>query len=147
MKSTPSPADAGSAIAAVKPARHQDNAGHSRQRTSRPPLHSWPLGAASLFVLVFNTLFWCLLLSPLALLKLILPMPSVRRRLDPVLNGVARAWITCNGAWFGTIQRHPWDIDGLAGLKRSDWYLVNCNHQSWVDISCCSGHSMGRFRC
>ncbi len=134
MKSTPSPADAGSAIAAVKPARHQDNAGHSRQRTSRPPLHSWPLGAASLFVLVFNTLFWCLLLSPLALLKLILPMPSVRRRLDPVLNGVARAWITCNGAWFGTIQRHRWDIGGLAGLNRSDWYLVNCNHQSWVDI-------------
>lgn len=85
-------------------------------------------------MLALNTLFWCLLLFPLALLKLVLPMPGACRRIDPILNGIARAWITCNGAWFGTIQRHAWDIDGIAGLKRSDWYLVNCNHQSWVDI-------------
>lgn len=131
MKSTPSPASAGSALAAGQAAKNGNN---SRQRTSRPPWHSWPLGAASLLVLALNTLFWCLLMFPFALLKLALPMPGARRRIDPVLNAIARAWITCNGAWFGAIQRHPWDVDGVAGLKRSDWYLVNCNHQSWVDI-------------
>ncbi|CAG9185105.1 putative acyltransferase YihG [Cupriavidus laharis] len=134
MTSTPSPANAGSAIAAGQAVQNGDKARHVRQRKSRPPLHTWPLGAASLLVLALNTLFWCLLLFPLALLKLVLPMPGACRRIDPILNGIARAWITCNGAWFGTIQRHAWDIDGIAGLKRSDWYLVNCNHQSWVDI-------------
>ena len=133
MTSPPSP-DAGSAIAAGQPGHHETNVRPAHQRTSRPPPHSWPLGAASLLVLGLNTVFWCLLLFPLALLKLALPMPGARRRLDPILNAVARAWIRCNGAWFGAIQRHAWDVDGVTGLARSDWYLVNCNHQSWVDI-------------
>ncbi len=134
MKSIPSPANAGSAIAAGQATQDGAKADHDPHRESRPPLRSWPVGTASLLVLALNTLFWCLLMFPLALLKLALPMPGARRRIDPMLNGIARAWITCNGAWFGAIQRHAWDVDGLAGLKRSDWYLVNCNHQSWVDI-------------
>jgi 1-acyl-sn-glycerol-3-phosphate acyltransferase len=134
MKSIPSSANAGSAIAADQANQGGDKARHVHQRESRPPPHSWPLGAASLLVLALNTLFWCLLMFPPALVKLALPMPGARRCIDPLLNAIARAWITCNGAWFGMIQRHAWDVDGLAGLKRSDWYLVNCNHQSWVDI-------------
>jgi 1-acyl-sn-glycerol-3-phosphate acyltransferase len=31
-------------------------------------------------------------------------------------------------------QRCTWDVSGFAGLDRRSWYLVNCNHQSWVDI-------------
>lgn len=137
MKSTSSPANianAGSTMAAGQATQDGAKARHTHPRQSRPPLHSWPVGAASLLVLALNTLFWCLLMFPFALLKLALPMPGARRRIDPILNGIARAWITCNSAWFGAIQRHAWDVDGLAGLKRSDWYLVNCNHQSWVDI-------------
>ena len=25
-------------------------------------------------------------------------------------------------------------MQGNTGLSYADWYLVNCNHQSWVDI-------------
>ena len=31
-------------------------------------------------------------------------------------------------------QRTHWDVEGIEGLNYRSWYLVNCNHQSWVDI-------------
>jgi 1-acyl-sn-glycerol-3-phosphate acyltransferase len=31
-------------------------------------------------------------------------------------------------------QRTEWDVEGTAGLDYRSWYLVNSNHQSWVDI-------------
>lgn len=27
-----------------------------------------------------------------------------------------------------------WHVTGLDGLSKDEWYLVNCNHQSWADI-------------
>jgi len=95
---------------------------------------AWMTGVLSIVLLGASTVFWCLLLFPVALLKLALPFPAVRRRVDPVLNAIATAWVSGNAGWFERIQRAPWDIQGHAGLRYADWYLVNCNHQSWVDI-------------
>jgi 1-acyl-sn-glycerol-3-phosphate acyltransferase len=30
--------------------------------------------------------------------------------------------------------RSDWRVQGVEGLRYEGWYLVNCNHQSWVDI-------------
>lgn len=95
---------------------------------------AWITGALSVLLLGASTIFWCLLLFPVALLKLLLPWPAARRRIDPVLNGIATAWVSGNAGWFARIQRADWDIQGNTGLRYADWYLVNCNHQSWVDI-------------
>ncbi len=51
-----------------------------------------------------NTVFWCCLLFPLALLKLISPA-LLRRRIDPLLNALAVAWVSVNNVWFGWIQQ------------------------------------------
>ena len=91
-------------------------------------------GAIALVLLVLNTLFWCLLLFAFALLKLALPFDAVRRRVDPILNTIATCWIACNSGWMRLTQRTRWDVDGVDGLRYEGWYLVNCNHQSWVDI-------------
>jgi 1-acyl-sn-glycerol-3-phosphate acyltransferase len=91
-------------------------------------------GATAFSLLVINTLFWCALLFALALVKLLLPFKAVRRRVDPVLNAVATAWIACNSGWMRLTQRTHWDAQGLDALRPDGWYLVNCNHQSWVDI-------------
>ncbi|MBB3010570.1 1-acyl-sn-glycerol-3-phosphate acyltransferase [Cupriavidus alkaliphilus] len=91
-------------------------------------------GILSWTLLIASTLFWCALLFPLALLKLALPFAAARRRIDPLLNGIATAWISGNAGWFAWIQREPWDIRGHQELRYADWYLVNCNHQSWADI-------------
>ena len=91
-------------------------------------------GVLSFLVLVFNTLFWCLLLFVLALCKAVLPFASVLARLDPVINAVASAWTRCNSAWMRLAHRTDWTVEGVETLRYQDWYLVNCNHQSWVDI-------------
>ncbi len=96
-----------------------------------PPLAR---GVLAFLLLVINTLFWCTLLFTFALVKLALPVAAVRRRVDPLLNAIATGWIGGNSGWMRLTQRTRWDVEGLAALRRDGWYLVNCNHQSWVDI-------------
>lgn len=91
-------------------------------------------GVIAFALLGLNTLFWATLLLTMALVKLVLPLPAVRRRVDPLLNGIATAWIAGNTGWMRLTQRTIWDVQGLSGLKPGGWYLVICNHQSWVDI-------------
>ena len=88
--------------------------------------------AASLLVL--NTLFWCSLLFVFALVKLVVPARPVRAAVDRVLNGIATQWVAGNSGWMALTQRAQWDVAGLAELPYRGWYMVNCNHQSWVDI-------------
>ncbi len=91
-------------------------------------------GAVAFVLLAINTVFWCLLLFALALVKLALPFEPVRHRLDRLLNAVATAWIACNTGWMRLTQPTRWDVEGAAALAPGGWYLVNSNHQSWVDI-------------
>lgn len=97
-------------------------------------MFSFLRGVLALTLLVLNTLFWCLLLFVFALVKLVLPFAAVRRRIDPILNTIATAWIAGNSGWMLLTQRTAWDVQGVDRLRYSGWYLVNCNHQSWVDI-------------
>jgi 1-acyl-sn-glycerol-3-phosphate acyltransferase len=91
-------------------------------------------GTLALTLLVLNTLVWCGVLFAFALVKLLLPFAAVRRRIDPILNGIATAWIEGNSAWMSLTQRTQWDVQGVENLRYEGWYMVNCNHQSWVDI-------------
>lgn len=95
-----------------------------------PPLR----GAIAFTLLLLNTLWWCSLLFVLALLRLLLPLPAVRRRLDPLLNAVATRWIAGNSGWMQLTQPTAWDVAGHTELPYRGWYLVTCNHQSWTDI-------------
>jgi len=85
-------------------------------------------------VLVLNTLLFCGLMVPFALLKLLLPFTPVRRVLDRVLIGISATWIDINSFWLQTVNPRAWQVTGLDGLRPDQWYLVTCNHQSWVDI-------------
>ncbi len=95
-----------------------------------PPLR----GAIAVLLLVGNTLVWCTLLFAAALLRLVLPFRAARRVLDPWLNAIATAWIAGNSGWMRLTQSTAWDVAGIDGLAYRGWYLVTCNHQSWVDI-------------
>jgi len=92
------------------------------------------VGVIATVLLVLNALFWVPILLFFAALKLAIPIEAVRRRLAPVLLFIAEAWISCNSAWMALTQRTSWDVQGIEGLEDRSWYLVNCNHQSWVDI-------------
>ncbi len=91
-------------------------------------------GAIAALLLGFNTLAWCSLLFAFAVIKLLLPFEPVRVRVDRILNAIATAWVACNSGWMRLTQRTHWDVAGLGDLQPRGWYMVNCNHQSWVDI-------------
>ena len=100
-------------------------------------------GVIAFCLLVLNTLFWCSLLFALSLVKLIVRLPALRRWIDPLLNRIATCWIACNSGWMALTQRTRWDVQGVQQLPYKGWYLVNCNHQSWVDIFVLQ-HSLNR---
>jgi 1-acyl-sn-glycerol-3-phosphate acyltransferase len=91
-------------------------------------------GVLAVLLLSVNTLFWCSLVFLGAIVKLVFPFAAVRRAVDPVLNAFANGWVACNSGWMRLTQGTAWDVEGAEELKRGDWYLVNCNHQSWVDV-------------
>lgn len=84
-------------------------------------------------LLLVNCLFWVPVLLLFSLLRL-LPLLQVRLVVDPLLLRIAEAWIAGNSAWMRLTQRTRWDVQGQDGLRPGGWYLVSCNHQSWVDI-------------
>ena len=85
-------------------------------------------------LMVVNALFWVPILLVFSSLKLILPIKAVRLVIDPILLSIAEAWIWGNSAWMGLTQCTTWDVQGIDGLDAHSWYMVNSNHQSWVDI-------------
>ena len=92
------------------------------------------IGLIVSILLTLNALFWVPILLLFAIIKLILPFKAVRLWIDPVLVAIAETWISCNSAWMALTQRTVWDVEGIAGLDPHNWYLVNCNHQTWADI-------------
>ncbi len=91
-------------------------------------------GVVAVSLLVLNTLFWCAVLFLFALVKLVVPATAVRAAVDRILNALATHWVAGNSTWMRLTQRIEWDVAGLDGIAYRGWYMVNCNHQSWVDI-------------
>lgn len=92
------------------------------------------VGALASTLMLLNILFWVPVLLLVATLKLLLPFRQVRLALDPVLLRIAEAWIAGNSGWMRLTQAMQWEVSGLQALDPRQWYLVICNHQSWVDI-------------
>jgi 1-acyl-sn-glycerol-3-phosphate acyltransferase len=92
-------------------------------------------GALTGSTLVLNTLLVSACMVPPALLKLLVPVPAVRRAADHALNALASTWVAVNKAWIAAVRPQArWDVQGVDGLHPRGWYLVSSNHQSWVDI-------------
>jgi 1-acyl-sn-glycerol-3-phosphate acyltransferase len=91
-------------------------------------------GVLASLMLVLNVLFFGTLILGFSLIKLLLPFKAVRTPVDHVLNAFAKSWIEGNSLWMWLTQRQQWVVRGVDALKGRGWYLVNANHQSWVDI-------------
>lgn len=91
-------------------------------------------GVLGLFAVVFNTLFWCIFLLSIAILKLLLPIESWKRVCTKLIINVGECWIYCNGLWIQALHKPEWKIEGFESLDNTRWYLSVANHQSWADI-------------
>ena len=88
----------------------------------------------AVLLVVLNVLVHATVLLALAAIKVLMPIAGPRRLLSRALIGIAEQWIAVNGALFALFTPTRWEVSGTEGLRRDGWYLVLCNHQSWVDI-------------
>ena len=91
-------------------------------------------GALSFFLIIINTLFWCLFLLSIAVLKLLVPIESWKRLCTKWIIAIGECWIFCNGLWIKLLHKPEWTVSGFDSLNQSEWYLTMANHQSWADI-------------
>ena len=72
--------------------------------------------------LTINTIFWFIPIFVLALVKLILPVPVLRRIITRVLMSFGDSWVSLNRyilAGGGSMQ---WQATGTESLSRDGWY-------------------------
>ena len=81
-----------------------------------------------------NTIFWFIPILFLAIIKFVVPLPSLRRGITRVLMALGENWISFNSALLTTFASIDWQARGIENLRRDEWYLVIVNHQAWVDI-------------
>ena len=81
-----------------------------------------------------NTIFWFIPILFLAIIKFVVPLPSLRRGITRVLMALGENWISFNSALLTTFASIDWQARGIENLRRDEWYLVMVNHQAWVDI-------------
>ena len=91
-------------------------------------------GILSFLAVVLNTLFWCIFLLSVAVLKLLVPVEAWKRICTKIIINVGECWIYCNGLWIKFLHRPELKVEGFESLDRSKWYLSVANHQSWADI-------------
>lgn len=101
-------------------------------------MRDWLSASARLVVgsvlIAGSTLLHATPLLTLALLKLVVPVAGWRRSLSRVLIQIAESWIAVNSALIHRLAGTRIVVDVPADLGLDGWYLVICNHQSWVDI-------------
>ena len=85
-------------------------------------------------LIAINTLIHALPLLLLAAIKLLVPVSAFRNAVSRVLVWIAESWIQVNSTLMTLLAGVKINVDGMQGLQRKGWYLVICNHQSWVDI-------------
>ena len=91
-------------------------------------------GILSFLAVVLNTLFWCIFLLSVAVLKLLVPVEAWKRICTKIIINVGECWIYCNSLWIKFLHRPELKVEGFESLDRSKWYLSVANHQSWADI-------------
>lgn len=70
----------------------------------------------------------------LGIVKLLVPIKPITIVLNFLINALWRAWALFNLLIINLTNPVDWQIDGQDKLDKKGWYLLICNHISWVDI-------------
>ncbi len=104
-----------------------------------------PLAIAVTFLVKLAALlFWVVLfVVPGTLIKILVPLPAVRRVMTRYLVWVGASWTATNVRIYRLLLSPYRRLDLPPDLDPSRSYLLICNHQSWADIlilfAICSG--------
>lgn len=97
-------------------------------------LPSFLRGFISASVLGINTLTLCIPLLAFSLSRFLIPIKPWHKLCTRICIAIAECWISINSGWMKLTRPMLWQVEGLESLKKDEWYLVTCNHQSWADI-------------
>ncbi len=88
----------------------------------------------SFTLFALNLAFWGIIVTPLGLLKLLLPIPAVHKLIAALGRRCYRGWTAINTGLINVFNQVDWQISGAQQLDKDSWYLLIANHKSWVDI-------------
>ncbi len=97
-------------------------------------LPGWLLLPFSFTLFSCNLALWGILVTPLGLIKLLLPFPAIHRLTALAGKGCYRGWTSGNTLLINLFNRADWQITGAQALDKASWYLLISNHKSWLDI-------------
>ncbi len=88
----------------------------------------------SIALTILVTVFCSIPIIFAGVVKLLLPFAPAWRAISVFSNFMMYCW--CEGlAILLKLNPHlTWDVEGLEGLNKKNWYLLICNHTSWADI-------------
>ena len=86
----------------------------------------------SLTFLIANTLFWAIPIFAFGLAHL-LPHQSWQNKLKQWADRCAAYWVASNNAYLKNILGLKITCHFAPKLSTTNWYLLICNHQTWVD--------------
>ena len=92
------------------------------------------LGLLSFNLYLLNTIFWLIPIVIGSFLKAIIPLKGWQTFFSYLLDQMASNWVLVNSLGQNLLSKTRYQVSGLDNLTEKDWYLVLCNHQSWVDI-------------
>jgi 1-acyl-sn-glycerol-3-phosphate acyltransferase len=97
-------------------------------------LPSWIICFFSFSFYFINTIFWLIPIVIFSFLKAIIPVTISRKFFSYLLDQMASNWVAVNTINQKIFYKTNIKVNGLSSLNMKEWYLVLCNHQSWVDI-------------
>ncbi len=97
-------------------------------------LPGWLLFPFSFSAFALNLAFWGIVVTPLGLIKLLLPFKAVHRLTGYAGKGCYRGWTAVNTALINLFNNVDWQVTGAQTLDKQSWYLLISNHKSWLDI-------------
>ena len=91
-------------------------------------------GSITLLLMTISTLVLTSAVIVLAIGKFLAPPGAALNFVRRVLSGIAELWASINNFLLSLSRKTRWDVEIPPALDRKGCYLVNSNHQSWVDI-------------
>ena len=88
----------------------------------------------SLSIYTVNTIFWLIPIIVFSFCKAIIPLKISQKIFSYLLDQMASNWVGVNTLIQKLFNKTQISVTGLEQLTMKEWYLVVCNHQSWVDI-------------
>lgn len=87
-----------------------------------------------IILLIFNMVFHALWVIFSFLFISIIPHRQWRTRGRAWMQKIPVWWMDLNYWILQLSTRHKWQFEGSAALDPQGWYLLICNHQTWMDI-------------